>query len=78
VPTASHCSPHKTAAHPALSLRQHLDVNVWLLEFQYLMIDRATLERADGGLVQLFTVMDLAGLSMAHFSPKLMKYFNAT
>ena len=50
------------------TLEQYYDFSVLNLEFQYLMLDRATLERGDGALVQLFTVVDLAGVGLRVFS----------
>ena len=35
------------------------------------MLDRATLDRGDGALVQLFTVVDLGGVGMQVFSLKV-------
>ena len=52
----------------SVSVQQYYDFSVLNLEFQYLMIDRATLERGDGQLVRLFTVVDLAGVGMRVFS----------
>ena len=49
----------------ALTIEEHYETSVWLIEWQYLQIDRMTLERGDGTLVRLCNVFNVDGLRMA-------------
>ena len=48
------------------------DFNLLMLEFNYLNIDKLTLARADGSLVRMFILSNMAGVTFSHL--RLMKY----
>ena len=54
------------------TINEFADFNLLMLEFNYLNIDKLTLARADGTLVRMFVLSNMAGVTFSHL--RLMKY----